>query len=84
MGDGGICLLSPAFLWAPDSQEPWPSPLPLAQYWAWSRPLAETPGIGLISLSLEPKEIWHIWAEKSSSLAGEKRRGFQQEAGGPG
>lgn len=88
VGDGGICLLSPAFLWAPDSQEPWPlllpagTPLPLAQYWARSRPLAETPGIGLISLSLEPEEIWYIWAEKSSSLAGGKRRGSQREAVG--
>lgn len=28
VGEDGIRLLSPAFLWAPDSQEPWPLLLP--------------------------------------------------------
>lgn len=46
-----------------------------------SRPKAETPEIGLISLSPEPREVCHIWAEKSSPFsagkgkAGRERRG---------
>lgn len=88
VGDGGICFLSPDFVWAPDSQEPWPlpppagTPLPLAQYRAQSRPSAETPGVGL--MSPEPSEICHIQAEKSSSINGGERRGSLREAGGPG
>lgn len=45
----------------------------LAQYWAQSRPSAEMPGIGLISLSLGLREVGHVWAEKTSSLTGGKR-----------
>lgn len=88
VGDGGTCLLSPAFVWAPDSQEPWPhlppagTPLSLAQYWAQSKPSAETPGIGLMSLSPEPSEICHIRAEKSFSINGGERRGSLRERQG--
>lgn len=82
------CLLSAAFPWAPDRQEPWhlPTPagtaLPLAQYWAQSRSSAEIPGLGLMSLSPEPREICHIQAEKSSSSNDGKRTGSLREAGG--
>lgn len=79
-------LLSAAFLWAPERQEPrrlhTPAGTALAQYWAQSRPSAEIPGLGLMSLSPEPREICDIQAEKSSSSNDGKRTGSLREAGG--